>query len=85
VHTATPRSRASRQRGLRRPVPAARHRVLVKGRTADPLVVEVPAPVVADALGFHQHTTARHVAIVGGTWNRYAASRLPASADGSKP
>jgi hypothetical protein len=49
------------------------------------LVIEVPAPVVADALGFHQNTTARHVAIAGGTWNRYAASRLRSSADGSKP
>ena len=44
-----------------------------------------PAPVVADALGFHQHTTARHVAIAGGTWNRYAASRLPASKGEGKP
>jgi hypothetical protein len=35
---------------------------------------QAPAPVVAGALGFHQHATARHVAIAGGTWNRYAAS-----------
>jgi hypothetical protein len=49
------------------------------------LVVQAPAPVVADALGFHQHTTARHVAIAGGTWNRYAASHLPASKGEGKP
>ena len=39
------------------------------------LVVQAPAPVVADALGFHQTTTTRQLTAAGGTWNRYAASR----------
>lgn len=40
------------------------------------LVVQVPAPVVADALGFHQTTTTRQLAAAGGgTWSRYAAIR----------
>jgi hypothetical protein len=34
-----------------------------------------PAPVVAQALGFHHHTTQRHHAAAGGTWNRYAPAR----------
>lgn len=43
------------------------------------LVVQAPAPVVADALGFHQTTMARQVAHAGGTWNQYAAGRIPPS------
>jgi hypothetical protein len=39
------------------------------------LVVQAPAPVVADALGFHQTTTTRQHAAAGGTWSRYAATR----------
>ena len=39
------------------------------------LVVQVPAPVVADALGLHQTTTTRPFAAAGGTWSRYAATR----------
>jgi transposase len=42
------------------------------------LVVQVPAPVVADALGFHQTTTTRQFAAAGGTWSRYAATRAAA-------
>lgn len=38
------------------------------------LVVQVPAPVVADALGFHQTTTTRQFTAAGGTWSRYAAT-----------
>jgi hypothetical protein len=34
------------------------------------LVLQAPAPVVAQALGFHHPTTQRHHA-AGGTWNRY--------------
>jgi hypothetical protein len=49
------------------------------------LVVQAPAPVVTDGLGFHQNTTARHVASAGGTWNRHAASRLPGSRREGKP
>ena len=36
------------------------------------LVLQAPAPVVAQALGFHHDTTQRHHAAVGGTWNRYS-------------
>lgn len=44
-------------------------------------VLEMPAPVVADALGYHQVTTAKLAAQAGGTWSRYAAgdhTRSPA-------
>ncbi|GAB2920930.1 hypothetical protein GCM10027280_04910 [Micromonospora polyrhachis] len=37
------------------------------------LVLDVPAPVVATALGFAHFTTHRHVTAAGGVWNRYAA------------
>ena len=36
-------------------------------------VAEMPAPVVASALGYHQVTTAKLTAQTGGTWGRYAA------------
>jgi hypothetical protein len=39
------------------------------------LVVQAPAPVVADALGFHQTTTTRQFTAAGGPWSRYAATR----------
>ncbi|GHE72606.1 hypothetical protein [Streptomyces capitiformicae] len=35
-------------------------------------VLEMPAPVVADALGYHQVTTTKLAAEAGGTWSRYA-------------
>ncbi len=35
-------------------------------------VLEMPAPVVADALGYHPVTTAKLAAQAGNTWNRYA-------------
>jgi hypothetical protein len=38
------------------------------------LVLQAPAPIVADALGFHQTTTARQVVNAGATWSRYAAA-----------
>jgi len=41
------------------------------------LVLQAPAPVVADALGFHQTTTTRQVAHAGGTWNQYPTARTP--------
>ncbi|WP_242624329.1 hypothetical protein [Micromonospora kangleipakensis] len=37
------------------------------------LVLQAPAPVVADALGFHQTTATRQVSNAGGTWSQYAA------------
>ena len=36
-------------------------------------VLEMPACVVADALGYHQVTTAKLAAQAGGTWSRYAS------------
>jgi hypothetical protein len=41
------------------------------------LVIQAPAPVVADAPGFHQTTATRQFTAAGGTWSRYAASRRP--------
>jgi hypothetical protein len=35
-------------------------------------VLEMPAPVVADALGYHQVTTAKLAAQTGAAWSRYA-------------
>ena len=37
------------------------------------LVLQVPAPVAAEALGFHHTTTQRQRAAAGGTWSRYAS------------
>ena len=45
-------------------------------------VLEMPAPVVADALGYHQVTAARLAAQAGNTWSHYAPgdhSRSPSS------
>ena len=41
------------------------------------LVLAVPAPVVADALGFHHTTTTRQHVNAGATWSRYAAGGRP--------
>ena len=41
------------------------------------LVLQAPAPIVADALGFHQTTTARQTTNAGATWSRYTAIRPP--------
>ena len=35
------------------------------------LVLQVPAPVIADALGFHYTTTTRQHINVGAPWSRY--------------
>lgn len=35
----------------------------------------MPAPVVADALGYHQVTTAKLASQTGATWSRYAAGK----------
>lgn len=37
------------------------------------LVLQTPAPVVAKALGYHDHKTTGVLAEVGGTWNGYTA------------
>lgn len=42
------------------------------------LVLQAPASVVAQALGYHDKTTTRLVVEAGGTWNRYASGdRIP--------
>lgn len=38
------------------------------------LVLQAPAPVIAQALGFHNTTTERQHAHAGAPWNRYPAS-----------
>lgn len=48
-------------------------------------VLDMPAPVVADALGYHQVTTARLSTQVGGTWNRYAPGDHSQSPSGQLP
>jgi hypothetical protein len=45
-------------------------------------VLEMPAPVVAEALGYDHVTTAKLAAQAGGTWSRYAAGdHLPIGLD----
>jgi hypothetical protein len=44
------------------------------------LVLQAPAAVIADALGFHQTTTKRQHAHAGGAWSRY-----PACGDQTRP
>ena len=41
------------------------------------LVLQVPAPVVADALGFHHITTTRQHVKAGGPWSQYAGGDHP--------
>ena len=36
------------------------------------LVLQVPAPVIADALGFHHTTTTRQHVKAAGPWSQYA-------------
>ncbi|MFF4181385.1 hypothetical protein [Streptomyces sp. NPDC001750] len=38
-------------------------------------LIEMPAPVVADALGYHDKATTRLLKETGGTWSRYAAGK----------
>ncbi|TDE28980.1 hypothetical protein E1289_20985 [Actinomadura sp. 6K520] len=39
------------------------------------LVLQAPAPVVAQALGYHHNTATKHRTAAGGTWNRYPTTR----------
>ncbi|MGW0827127.1 hypothetical protein [Streptomyces sp. NPDC002845] len=48
-------------------------------------VLEMPAPVVADALGYHQDTAARLASQTGATWSRYAAGDHLRSPSGWTP
>ena len=41
------------------------------------LVLQVPAPVIADALGFHHTTTTRQHVNAGATWSRYVTGERP--------
>ncbi len=41
------------------------------------LVLQAPAPVIAQALGFHHHTAQRAHVNAGGTWNRYTSTEHP--------
>ncbi len=36
------------------------------------LVLQAPAPVIAQALGYHHNTAHRHATQAGGPWARYA-------------
>ncbi|SEG89428.1 hypothetical protein SAMN05444920_106448 [Nonomuraea solani] len=47
-------------------------------------LLEIPAPVVADALGYHDKTTARLLQEDGGGWNRYAAGEHGTSPTGPR-
>ncbi|MGY1945137.1 hypothetical protein [Nocardia asiatica] len=44
-----------------------------------------PAPVVAEALGYHHHTTTRAAAEVAATWGRYATGPRPRKPAGWPP
>lgn len=43
-----------------------------EGKLLGGQLLELPAPVVADALGYHHKTTTRLRNETGGTWSRYA-------------
>ncbi|MBA2810896.1 hypothetical protein E0500_026730 [Streptomyces sp. KM273126] len=61
------------------PVAAAR------GAAIRQQLLELPAPVVADALGYHGKTTSRLLKEAGGTWSRYAAGEHLRSPSGWSP
>jgi hypothetical protein len=50
-------------------VPAA----AARGAAIRQQLLELPGPVVADALGYHDKTTSRLIREASGTWSRYAA------------
>ena len=56
-------------------LPSLRHLgiPITKARTAAlrELILQAPAPVIAQALGYSHTTTHRHLADAGGTWNQY--------------
>ena len=70
-----PLSYVSLSRGIREPgVPLRLARVAALRQ----LALQAPAPVIAEALGFHHTTTHRQTIHAGGIWNRYAAPARPA-------
>lgn len=69
-HAGQPLNYTSLSRGLRHlGIPMRRARVAAIRQ----LALQAPAPVIADALGFHNTTTQRQTIHAGGIWNRYAA------------
>ncbi|MDK0524535.1 hypothetical protein [Streptomyces sp. ML-6] len=46
--------------------------VAARGAAIRQQLLELPAPVVADALGYHDKTASRLLRETGGTWSRYA-------------
>lgn len=62
-------------------VPAA----AARGAAIRQQLLELPAPVVADALGYHDKTTARLRNETGGTWSRYAPGDRARSPAGWAP
>lgn len=63
-----PETLGEAMRSLGLPTTAARTAALRQ------LVLQAPAPVIADSLGFHPSHTTRVVTEAGGTWSRYAPS-----------
>ncbi|MFE2234164.1 hypothetical protein ACFXA4_16570 [Streptomyces sp. NPDC059442] len=61
------------------PVAAAR------GAAIRQQLLELPAPVVADALGYHDKNTSRLLRETGGTWSRYAPEEHARSPAGWGP
>ncbi|MFV5995426.1 hypothetical protein ACNPQM_24080 [Streptomyces sp. NPDC056231] len=61
------------------PIAAAR------GAAVRQQLLELPAPVVADALGYHDKTTSRLHNETGGTWSRYASADQARSPAGWTP
>ncbi|HEY9375426.1 hypothetical protein [Streptomyces sp.] len=76
---ARPDHMSSRLREIGIPVAAAR------GTAIRQQLLELPAPVVADALGYHDKTTSRLLREGGGTWSRYAAGDHLRSPSGWTP
>ncbi|WP_236653718.1 hypothetical protein [Streptacidiphilus melanogenes] len=76
---ARPDHMSSRLREIGIPVAAAR------GAAIRQQLLELPAPVVAEALGYHDKTTSRLLRESGGTWSRYAAGDHSRSPSGWTP
>ncbi|GGV54555.1 hypothetical protein GCM10010293_68520 [Streptomyces griseoflavus] len=62
-------------------VPAA----AARGAAIRQQLLELPGPVVADALGYHDKTTSRLIREAGGTWSRYAPGNHARSPTGWLP
>src|SRR5664280_2425950 len=85
-----PSRRGSRRSRAAHPAPPHRPWCsgIVETQRSDQHVLEfeIPAPVVADALGHHHVTTAKLAAQAGATWSRYASGdHLPSPSGWSPP